>query len=337
MHRLRGTPPDLPDVSPRSAARRPYSDSTPTRGGRSLAAHPVADGPQPAAGDVCRPPADSAARPAAVRHGHFHPPVAVTGMTRDVQQRQPRSHAPPTPQYATLRWLAQLSANIVDYIDTDDVMTAFQWRASQRRRRPTPATSSARNCPSWSSTRSTSSTTMTRPTRHVPQEPRMAVQTASQAVPDERLGGVAQPAAFRRPTSTASNNAKLVNATGKPLYQMVHDQPNSQASAYGADLPTGLRRPEHIVGDPDNPPFTRSPVHRPGSSNYANAGQVLAVVNNWGGRSQVVTPVGTDKAATPAQHQPGLPGHRPANPTPPLSPSQRTRRPRRQPSVTAPA
>ena len=55
----------------------------------------------------------------------FNRLLVVTGMTAAYNGGN-LSGAQPA-QYATLRWLAQLSANMVDYIDTDDVMTAFQW------------------------------------------------------------------------------------------------------------------------------------------------------------------------------------------------------------------
>ncbi len=46
----------------------------------------------------------------------------------DVQLFGPAS--PGTPQYDALRYLAQLAANIVDYIDNDDVSTLFVWNAA---------------------------------------------------------------------------------------------------------------------------------------------------------------------------------------------------------------
>ena len=51
-------------------------------------------------------------------------PLPVSAAQGDGGQPDPQQD--PT-HYAALRWLAQLSVNIVDYIDEDDVITCFNW------------------------------------------------------------------------------------------------------------------------------------------------------------------------------------------------------------------
>ena len=91
-----------------------------------------------------------------------------------------------------------------------------------------------------------------------------------------------------------NNDAKLVDANNNPLYQLVITSPNQ-----------GLRNAANLTGSPDGaappgPPYAVQPYTPTGAYNSAaTGGQVLAVVNNWGG-VQNVTPVGTAPSSNAA-------------------------------------
>src|SRR5207237_8102640 len=57
--------------------------------------------------------------------------LVTTGTAEDLNTLLPRlgiaSTGPRKPQFDALRWLAQLAVNIVDYIDSDDYITPFNW------------------------------------------------------------------------------------------------------------------------------------------------------------------------------------------------------------------
>ena len=97
-----------------------------------------------------------------------------------------------------------------------------------------------------------------------------------------------------------SNQATLVNSAGSPLYQIVLSKTNSQASPYGGTFPTGMRRPEQIVGDPDNSSQLPTLPAYSATGNYSSPGQVLSVVGSLAAGPQVVTPMGN--SATDATH-----------------------------------
>jgi hypothetical protein len=171
---------------------------------------------------------------------------------------------PPSSQYASQQWLAQLAVNIVDYIDTDDYMTPFQWTTS----------------PQAPDTGYVFGTEL----------PKLVLNEAyvqyNNTPGDPFTGGKAQQPYQMNvwvellnplpstPDANGPNNAQLQNgANNGSIYQVLLTKPN-----------TGLRSASNVLGDPD-----------------ATAGQVLnptAQINpssNFSGTAaqQVVTPVGT--------------------------------------------
>jgi hypothetical protein len=202
----------------------------------------------------------------------FNQFLAVTGMSGVYSNIGSATPA----QYTTLRWLAQLSANIVDYIDTDDVMTAFQW---------TTATASDTG---WVFGTELPKLTLNEVYLQYQNDPTdpftagKATKPYQMNVWTELLNPLPSGA-----DANGSNQAVLQNAAGTAIYQVVLTQTNSAAN---------LRATSNVLGDPDNPAgtgsVTQSPTPLMGAGTYTTGGsKVLSVVSSFGAGQQVVTPV----------------------------------------------
>jgi hypothetical protein len=255
----------------------------------------------------------------------FNRLITVTGMTGPYNNGNPGAAMPAaTPaQYATLRFLAQLSANIVDYIDTDDVMTVFQWA-------PTPVP------PDTGYVFGTELPKLVVNEVYLeydndpgdptlvpnPNPPPLTIQGAAKPYHMNIWAELANP--MPDPTVAGAdlngpNNAVLVNG-GTSVYQLVVTKPN-----------LGLRNAANLVGDPDgatgaSPPYAVQPYAPTGDSSLP--GQVLAVINNWG-TVQNVTPVG----ATPGPND--VAGYMLVGPPNPAAPQPAASRIDLAPNVTA--
>ncbi len=212
--------------------------------------------------------------------------LAVTGMTGVNGSIATATQ----PQYNSLRWLAQLSANIVDYIDTDDVMTGFQWTMTPQ----APDTG-------WVFGTELPKLTLNEVYLEYDNDPADPATVPNPNPPPATKMVAQKPyqmnvwAELMNPLPTGSdlngsNQAVLQNATGTPLYQVVLTAANN----------THLRDAGNIVGDPDNA-AGMAPASQPltgtGTYNFAaTGGQVLSVVGNFGASGQpvVVAPLGSN-------------------------------------------
>ncbi|HVS36483.1 MAG TPA: hypothetical protein VMS17_13040, partial [Gemmataceae bacterium] len=241
--------------------------------------------------------------------------LAATGMT-GVYNNLGSMTPPSQPQFLTLRWLAQFSANIVDYIDADDVMTEFVW------------TSPGNAAPYNNDTGIVFGTELPKleinevylQYNNDPKDPfpknAMGVQTASLPYQMNVYAELVNPLTDAA-DGNGPNNAVLVNGAGTPLYQLVLAKSadvnlNPQPSVYGANYPTGERRPENLVGDPfdvNQPnhnsvqPYNGGHGANTGSGDYTQPSQVLSVVGSLAGGPQSVTPMGATASVTPQMNQ----------------------------------
>ncbi len=220
--------------------------------------------------------------------------LAVTGMTSVYNNLQSNS-TPPTfgsAQYNTLRWLAQLSANIVDYIDTDDIMTAFQWTTNPQA--PDTGYVYGTELPKL---------VVNELYLEYDNDPNDPGMVNNPNPPPPQIKGATQKyhvnvwAELVNPLpsgadANGSNNANLVSpVTNTAAYQLVLTKPNQ-----------GLRNADNTLGNPDGPtppnaPYATQPYTPTGTYNPTpGQGQVISVVNSWGA-VQSVPPVGTGASA----------------------------------------
>ena len=209
----------------------------------------------------------------------------MTGVYAQLGTMSPPSAA----QYNTLRFLAQLSVNIVDYIDTDDVMTAFQWVPVANVQPPdTTGIVFGTELPKLV-VNEVYFQYNNDPTDPFPKNA-MGVQAASKPYQMNVWAELVNPLPSGA-DANGGNQAVLQDANGKAVYQLVLTKPNQ-----------GVRNPDNTLGSPDGPTPPSAPyaTQNPPSGQYTASGQyqsvggsqVLQVVSNWGASPQAVAPMG---------------------------------------------
>jgi hypothetical protein len=181
-------------------------------------------------------------------------------------------------QYNSLRWLAQLSVNMVDYIDSDDIMTGFQWTGTPQ----APDTG-------WVFGTELPKLTVNEVYLQYQNDPTDPF-TGAKATKPYQMNVWAE---LVNPLPSGadlngSNQAVLQDANGVPVYQLVLTKPNQ-----------GIRNPDNIIGSPDGPtppnaPYATQPYTPSGQYVSVGGSQILQLVNNWGASPQVVQPMGAN-------------------------------------------
>ncbi len=254
----------------------------------------------------------------------------VTGMVGIYNNGNPSTAS--AQQYATLRWLAQLSANIVDYIDTDDVMTVFQWATTPQGSDTgyvfgTELPKLVVNEIYLEYDNDSNDPGMVQDPNNANNKIKGATQAYHMNVWAELLNPLPDGADGNGPNA---NNANLVSTvTNSAAYQLVLTKPNQ-----------GIRNADNTLGNPDGPtppnaPYDAQPYSPTGNGNYNAAGQVISVVNNWGA-VQNVQPVGTTANGTPGPGGASVKGYLVVGPSPnPAGPLTAAQQVQIQPSLTS--
>ena len=167
--------------------------------------------------------------------------LAVTGMTGvngNIAAATPQ-------QYITLRWLAQLSANIVDYIDTDDVMTVFQWTTTPQA--PDNGYVFGTELPKLVVNE------VYLQYNNNPTDPQIIKGNPVAVSPYQMSVWAELVNPTTGPDVNGNTNQAVLASNGTPIYQLVLTRPN-----------LGLRNPDNVRGDPDGPnpasgPYTAQP------------------------------------------------------------------------------